>query len=201
MRASQVWQPAATASLLPCHLSRLPLSPFPVRSGWLDFLEEVRQQVGQVVLLTCPTDRIRRENQQEGRKLVAQRNQLLREMIAAERGGSAAAADASGGFVERQLQTGGGTGAKGHAGGRPRPSGGAAGSGAISKSSSSSSSKGEGGASGSKGSSSAGPRVGSEAKPGRGGSDPLPAVQPLMLVDIDSLTRDLPPGLAVSPLD
>ena len=194
LAASCCSQPSAPA-ILP-HKAAPAL--FPVRSGWLDFLAEVRQQVGQVVLLTCPTDRIRRDNQQEGRKLVAQRNQLLREMIAVERGGSAAAADASGGVVERQLQTRGEGGGSTLLG-RPRPSSGATGSGAISKSSSSS--KGDGGTSGSTGSSSAGPRGGSEAKPSRGGSDPQPAVQPLMLVDIDGLTRDLPPGLAVAPLD
>ncbi len=141
------------------HLSDL-LTPNCMCSGWLDFLAEVRQQVGQVVLLTCPTDRIQRENQQEGRKLVAERNRLLRAMVAAERGGSAAGA-AGGGVVERQLQTGGSDG-----------------------SSSSGSSRSKGG-----------------GQSGRIGGMQQSAGRPLLLVDIDGLTRDLPPGLAVAPLD
>jgi hypothetical protein len=52
-------------------------------------VEEVRQQVGQVALLTCPTDRIRRKQHAEGRKLVAQRNKRLRAMVARGRGGDA----------------------------------------------------------------------------------------------------------------
>ena len=89
-------------------------------SGWLDFLKEVRQQVGQVALLTCPTDRIRRENQQEGRKVVEERNRLLRAMVASQRGGSAAAepgaagsgAGASGSGA-RRLRIGGSGGGSG----------------------------------------------------------------------------------------
>jgi hypothetical protein len=61
----------------------------PCCSGWLEFVEEVRQQVGQVALLTCPTDRIRRKQHAEGRKLVAQRNKRLRAMVARGRGGDA----------------------------------------------------------------------------------------------------------------
>ncbi len=46
-------------------------------------------QAGRVILLTCPTDRVRRPEQQEGRKVIATRNQLLRDMVSSWLGGSA----------------------------------------------------------------------------------------------------------------
>ena len=58
-------------------------------SGWFEFLEEVRQQVGQVVLLTCPTERFGVPDRYATRRVVAQRNELLRQLVADSRGGSA----------------------------------------------------------------------------------------------------------------
>ena len=172
-------------------------------SGWLDFLEEVRQLVGQVVLLTCPTDRIRRANQQEGRKVVAERNRLLREMIPAQQGGGAIAAAAGSGAIERQLQTGDGSsssssssGNGGRVAGSLGSSHGTAGKGGSTKQPSGGARRGssKGGSSEARGSS-------RESGGSRGQRAPQPAGPPLMLVDVDGLTQDLPPGLAVAPLD
>lgn len=49
----------------------------------------MQAQAGRVILLTCPTDRVRRTEQQEGRKVIATRNQLLRDRVSSRLGGSA----------------------------------------------------------------------------------------------------------------
>lgn len=170
-------------------------------SGWLDFLEEVRQLVGQVVLLTCPTDRIRRANQQEGRKVVAERNRLLREMIPAQQGGGAIAAAAGSGAIERQLQTGDGSsssssGNGGRVAGSLGSSHGTTGKGGSTKQPSGGARRGS-----SKGCSSKASGSSRESGSSRGQRAAQPAGPPVMLVDIDGLTQGLPPGLAVAPLD
>lgn len=94
------------------HTAPLPACPC-LCSGWLEFVEEVRQQVGQVALLTCPVDRLRRKQHAEGRKLVAQRNERLRAMVARGRGGDAAPAGPEGqdGQQDSNQPLGGGGGA------------------------------------------------------------------------------------------
>lgn len=47
--------------------------------------------MGQVVLLTCPLDRIRRAQQAQGRLVVAERNQRLRSLVSSAAGGAAVA--------------------------------------------------------------------------------------------------------------
>lgn len=80
-RATLTGVPPALLPARPVH--RLPCS------GWLDFLREVRARVAQVVLLTCPTDRLGTPNKAQARRVVAERNQLLRQMVARSLGGSA----------------------------------------------------------------------------------------------------------------
>ncbi|KAI7844671.1 hypothetical protein COHA_001760 [Chlorella ohadii] len=57
-------------------------------AGWFEFLEEMRQQVAQVVLLTCPTERFGVPDRFATRRVVAQRNDVLRQLVADSRGGS-----------------------------------------------------------------------------------------------------------------
>ena len=86
--------------------------------GWLGFVHEVQRRVGQLVLLTCPTDRLRPADKAAAREVVAQRNALLRQMVAASRGCSAP--DGGGG---------GGSSGAGSDGGGGKSSGGAGGDG------------------------------------------------------------------------
>lgn len=53
--------------------------------------------MGQVVLLTCPTERFGVPDRFATRRVVAQRNALLRQLVAATRGGAAAEDDGGGG--------------------------------------------------------------------------------------------------------
>ena len=124
--------------------------------------------------------------------MVAERNRQLRAMVAPERGG--AAAGAAGGRVvppvDRQLQAGEGRRGSGSLGAAAGTAGAGSGSGQRNGGSSVS------GASGSRGGRAAGAGGGGKVQ-----GAPAQAGRPLMLVDIDGLTQDLPPGLAVAPLD
>lgn len=82
----------------------------------------MRAAAGQVVLLTCPLDRIRRPQHAQGRVIVAERNERLRSLVSSAGGGAAAA-------------------------------------------------------------------------------DPAGPGAPPLLIDVDAMTRDLPPGLDVAPMD
>ena len=131
----------------------------PTCRGWLEFIEEVRQQVGQVVLLTCPTDRFRTAPKEAGRAVVAQRNEIVRRLVADSwsRGGG----------------TSGGAGSSGRGG--------------------SMHAEGAAGAAGGGGSSGSSTAVG-------GGTAHRP--RPLLLLDLDALTKEgLPPGLQISADD
>lgn len=79
-------------------------------SGWLEFLEEVRQQVGQLVLLTCPTERFHTPDKQAGRAVVARRNEIVRQLVADSWSGSASS---SSGGSDGDRGGGGDSGGKG----------------------------------------------------------------------------------------
>lgn len=53
------------------------------RSGWFEFLEQMRRAVGLVVILTCPTERYGVRDRSEARQVIAERNDLLRQLAAA----------------------------------------------------------------------------------------------------------------------
>jgi hypothetical protein len=79
-------------------------------TGWFEFSEEMRQQVGQVVLLTCPTERFGVPDRYATRRVVAKRNELLRQMVADSRGGSAPSYAASSSRVASGGEAAGGDG-------------------------------------------------------------------------------------------
>lgn len=72
----------------------------------------MRHQVGQVVLLTCPTDRFRTPDREAGRAVIARRNDIVRQLMADSSG--------SGGDGSRSGSSSGGSGSS-SAGGSPRP--------------------------------------------------------------------------------
>lgn len=102
----------ASLSLLLLHpADALHSGPLPATcSGWLAFLEEVRQQVGQLVLLTCPTERFRTPDKQAGRAVVARRNEIVRQLVNESWSGSASS---SSGGSDGDSGGGGDSGGKG----------------------------------------------------------------------------------------
>lgn len=65
-------------------------------SGWLDFIADMQQRVGQLVLLTCPTDRFRPPDRAAAREVIARRNELVRQLVADSWAGRDAASGGSG---------------------------------------------------------------------------------------------------------
>lgn len=92
---------ASSAQDLPSS-SPLPLLVIDCRA-WLAFVDEMRQAVGQVVLLTCPTDRLTSPEHAALHKAAAARNEELRSLVAEGRGGRArSASGGAGGGVEEE---------------------------------------------------------------------------------------------------
>jgi hypothetical protein len=131
-------------------------------TGWFEFSEEMRQQVGQVVLLTCPTDRFKTPDKAAGRAVVARRNELVRKLVADSWGsGSGSQGDSRG---------------RGDAGMAGSSTGRRSGAAASAPSSTSNS--------------------------GSNSSNSSASLRPLLLLDLDALTKQgLPPGVAISSDD
>ncbi|KAL4444045.1 hypothetical protein ABPG75_011782 [Micractinium tetrahymenae] len=143
-------------------------------SGWLDFVHEVQARAAQVVLLTCPTDRLSTPDKAKARQVVAERNRLLRQMVARSLGGSAGE-DEEG--ADSSLGSGNGGGGS---------------SGAGTESSS--------GGAGTDGSGTVGSSSGSSGG-GVSGKGELAKARPLMLLDIDALTRHVSERTTIAPED
>ncbi len=106
------------------YLTRAPILPIMFFcSGWFEFMEEMRQQVAQVVLLTCPTERFGVPDRFATRRVVAQRNEVLRQMVADSRGGSVPSGASGSGSAGSGTAAGGSSGGSSGRSGSGRSSG------------------------------------------------------------------------------
>ncbi len=126
-RSTKWWPSRRLAPAMPHRPHARALQP---RSGWLEFLREVQGRTAQVVLLTCPTDRLGTPDKAEARRLVAERNRLMRQMVSHSLGGSADPGGSDSEDAGSGESTGGAPGAED--GGGAGSSTGGAGSGGVS---------------------------------------------------------------------
>ena len=88
-----------------------------LRRGWLEFLADMRRQAGMIALVTCPLERMKGPLRAGARDVAGRRNEYLRQMVAAEWGGSIGSSPGPGGSGGSDSSGGGGGGG----GGEPAP--------------------------------------------------------------------------------